>query len=435
MIPEMSAQFKRTLQKVELANVFSRLGKNARICVLTEPLWAIPNAIYAPFVSIYMSALGLSDAMIGLVGTLALISQVLFSLLGGVLTDKLGRRRCTFLFDMLAWSVPTLLWALARDAWWFAAAALFNGAWRVTANSWELLLVEDEDEGVLVKLFAMINIAVSLSAAGVLLSYPLMNRFTLIPTVRGMYILAFVMMTAKFIILYARGHETRIGLRRMEEVRGRSTWSMLKESKAALARMLRTPRTVLTLALMACFTGGKNLTDMFWPLLVVERAGASSEAGLALFSAARSVVMLLCYFLIAPRVSADRFKRPLVLCFLIQAATKLALIFMPSGALALLWITVLLDAFSLALLNPLTESLQLMSMDAHQRASTLAMFFAVMLLVTSPLSAIGGALSEINRSLPFVLTLALHGLAIWAAIKIWALGDRETAPKVGAADV
>ena len=407
----------QTLKKHELIKTLLNLGDNARICTLTEPLWAVPYFLFAPFVSVYMSALGLSDAMIGTVGTIYLVSQVVFSLLSGVLTDKLGRRLCTFLFDILSWSVPALLWAFAQDVWWFVAAAIFNGSMRITANSWQMLLIEDEDGGVLVKLYSLINIAANLSAFAVLLSAPLVHRFGLIPTARAFYIFSFLSMTLKFVILFLWGHETRIGKRRLEETRGRSVWSLLEENMAMLGDMLRSPRVMWTIGLLACFAGSKLLTDTFWPLLVVERMGIS-EASLAFFAAARSAIMLVCFFVISPRVSVDRFKRPLALCFAIQIAAKLLLISAPPGALWLLWVTLAMDAFSFALLNPLTESLQMLSMDPHRRAQMLGLFFAGMLLITSPLGWLGGLLSGIDRSLPFVLASALCALAIWIGLKI-----------------
>ena len=38
------------------------LRGNARGAVFTEPLWGIPFNLYAPYVSVYMLAFGLTDA-------------------------------------------------------------------------------------------------------------------------------------------------------------------------------------------------------------------------------------------------------------------------------------------------------------------------------------------------------------------------------------
>ncbi len=416
----------KIIKKNELVDTLLHLKGNARACVLTEPLWGIPAYLYAPFASVYMSALGLSDPMIGLVGTLFLISQVIFSILSGVLTDKLGRRDCTFYYDLVGWSVPVLLWALARDHWWFIAAALFNGSFRVTANSWNLLLVEDEESSMLVKLFTLVNIAAGLSAAAVLLSYPLVHRFGLVPTVRGMYWFAFVSMNVKFILLYMYSKETRIGKVRKEEVKDRSVWSLLGENRAVFAQMLRQPKVMWTVGLLACFLGSKALTDTFWPLLVTGKMGIAQES-LAFFAAARSGIMVLCYFLLSHRVSVERFRHPLVLCFGLQILSKAMLMCMPEGAMGLLWCSVVIEALSMSMLTPLTESLQMANLEGADRSRMLALFFAMVMLITAPFSSIGGLLSKVDRALPFALALALYVAGMYIAHRIWRIKRLEQA--------
>ena len=68
------------------------LTGNPRGCVYTEPLWGIPYNLFAPYVSVYMVALGLSDKDIGIVLSVSWGFQVLWALLSGAITDKVGRR-------------------------------------------------------------------------------------------------------------------------------------------------------------------------------------------------------------------------------------------------------------------------------------------------------------------------------------------------------
>ena len=411
----------RVMQRIRqnsLVHALTHLEGNARACVLTEPLWGIPANLYAPFVSLYMSALGLSDPMIGLVGTVFLVSQVFFSLLGGVLADKMGRRKCTFYMDLFAWSIPVLLWAFARDQWWFLVAAVFNGMFRITANSWTLLLVEDEEEHMLVKLFALVSIAGALSAAAVLPAFPLVKHFGLVPSVRGMYIFACVSMTAKFVILLFMSRETSLGHRRMAETKDISLGRMMLNNLKLLKNLLGTKQILLTIGLMACFNGAKSLTDTFWPLFVTEKT-AILEENLALYAAARSGVMIICYFLLVPRVSLMRFKHPAILCFGALILAKVVLVIMPENTLWLLWLNIVLEALALSLLSPLTESLQMVCLDSEGRAALLSLFQAVVLLLTAPLSYLGGLLSAVNRALPMLLAVLFCALAMWLTYRIW----------------
>jgi MFS family permease len=166
-----------------------------------------------------MYALGVLDRQIGLIISVSMLLQVFTAAMGGIITDKMGRRKTTFFFDLLAWSVPTLIWMLARNFWWFLVAALFNSLWQVTNTSWQCLLVEDTEPRLLVDLYTWINIAGLLAVFFAPAATFLVGRFSLVPTVRFLYLLAFLSMTAKFIILYVWSTETNQGIRRMSETR------------------------------------------------------------------------------------------------------------------------------------------------------------------------------------------------------------------------
>ena len=91
-----------------LIRTLKNLRGNVRGCVYTEPLWGIPFNLYAPYVSIYMLAFGLTDSQIGLITTIGLSFEIVWTLLSGAITDKLGRKRTTLLFDIISWSVPSI---------------------------------------------------------------------------------------------------------------------------------------------------------------------------------------------------------------------------------------------------------------------------------------------------------------------------------------
>ena len=101
----------------EMFRFLFNLKGNAKPCLLTEPLWGIPINLYPPFVMLFMYALGLGDVEIGIILSVGLASQVVFAFVGGVLTDKFGRRRTTFVAEFFAWSIPALLWAFSQNFW------------------------------------------------------------------------------------------------------------------------------------------------------------------------------------------------------------------------------------------------------------------------------------------------------------------------------
>ena len=146
-----------------IATLLSLRG-NGRASVYTEPMWGLSMMLVLPYASVFMLALGVHDAQIGLLATISMLSQVVFGLLSGVITDKFGRRWTTAVFDIVAWAIPCLIWAFAQNFWWFLAASVINGAWQVTQNSWDCLLVEDVDRSQIPRVYSLIKVAADFSA-------------------------------------------------------------------------------------------------------------------------------------------------------------------------------------------------------------------------------------------------------------------------------
>jgi MFS family permease len=175
-----------------------------------------------------MIALGLKDWEIGFVASVYMFVQVIFAFLGGPITDKLGRRKTTAVFDFIAWSIPCLIWLRAEGFWYFFVAALFNGTMKVTTNSWDCLLVEDAEKSRITRIYSLVISCGHLSALFAPISSILVARFTLVPAIRILYLNAFIVMTAKLILLFIFSKETKTGMVRMEETKGVSIISLLK---------------------------------------------------------------------------------------------------------------------------------------------------------------------------------------------------------------
>src|SRR5512134_3763412 len=104
-----------TLRTHPLLRSLGELKGNPRVTVLTEIMFGIPYNLFSPFFSVYMLALGVTDQQIGSIASLGLVVQIFSALLSGALVDKFGRRLTLFVCDLLSWSVPCLIWAVAQD--------------------------------------------------------------------------------------------------------------------------------------------------------------------------------------------------------------------------------------------------------------------------------------------------------------------------------
>ncbi|MDD6682076.1 MAG: MFS transporter [Clostridiales bacterium] len=404
------------LRKNPMIDVICTAKGNELPCMLLEPLWGIPYNLYLPFASMYMVSLGVSAFQIGITQTVFFLSQVIFAILSGVLTDKLGRRWCTLIFDTLSWSVPALLWACAQSYHWFLVAAVFNGIWRVTENSWYLLFIEDSAEERYVRLFSVCHIAGLIAGFVSPLAFGFVQKYGVVPTMRVLYLITFVMMTAKFVILHFCTKETQIGKRRMEECRHVSLLSHLWNSRFILLDMLKDKRIMLTVALVASYMTMKGVQDSFWPILVTERLGIAEE-NLSIFATIKNLLMLVSYFFIVPHVNADKFKHPALWSLLLMALQQGMTILLRPGAYLFVALGAAMEAMALSILTPLTSALQTIAIPAEERARMQGFFFTLCLLVTSPFGMIAGALSDINRALPMGLNIGL--LMVCAVFVFW----------------
>lgn len=402
-----------------LFQTLRELRGNPRATVLTEIMFGIPYNLFAPFFSVYMLALGVTDQQIGSIASLGLIIQVFSALLSGALVDKFGRRTTLLINDLLSWSVPCLIWAVAQDLRYFIAAAVMNSLWRISHTAWTCFMVEDAEERHLVHIWTWIMIFAVCSAFFAPLGGWFVARFGLIPAVRGLFIFGFFMLTAKFVVLYIFSHETARGLQRREETRGRSLLSLLGEYRSVVGQILHSRPLLAALALMVITNIYTTVSGSFWGVLFTTKLGFA-DAEISTYVAARSIVMTLCFFLIGPRLTNPRrFRLPLWTGFSTFFISQLLLVVMPPRAIFLLIISLILEAIASALVNPMTESLLALSLESAERARVSAMVYVALIVLISPFGWIAGQLSAIDRALPFALNMGLFALGI---LLVWLIG-------------
>jgi hypothetical protein len=377
--------------------------------VYTEALWGIPYNLYIPYVSVYMLALGLTDAQIGLLTSIGLAMQVFWALMSGAITDKWGRRLTTLVTDLITWSIPCLIWAVSQNFAYFLVAAIFNAGWRVSSNSWLCLLVEDTDPHQLVDIYSWIYIAGLAAAFLTPFGGVLISRFSLIPTVRGLYILSFVMMTVKFLLTNVMCTETTVGLQRMKETKNQHLFAILGGSADVLKEILHTPMILLATGLMLVASISNMVRGTFWSILVVEKLGVPADR-LALYFTARSVMLLLVFFLVMPRLRRVHVSEPILIGFMGLFVSQAILVATPNGGYLALLISTLLEALSFPAAGALMDKLIAMVVPAKERARTMAILYTIVLVGTSPFGWIAGQISTIDRTLPFILSLVLYGL-------------------------
>jgi MFS family permease len=423
-----------TLLSHPLFQTLRELKGNPRITVLTEVMFGIPYNLFSPFFSVYMLAFGVTDQQIGSIASLGLVLQIFSALLSGAIVDKFGRRLTLFINDMLCWSIPCLIWAVAQDLRFFIAAAVMNSLWRISHTAWTCFMVEDAEERHLVHIWTWIMIFAVCSAFFAPFGGWFVNRFGLIPAVRGLFVFGFVMLTAKFVVLYVYSHETVRGVQRMEETRHRSIASLLGEYRSVFAQLLHSKPILAALSLMVITNIYTTVSGSFWGVLFTTKLGfADSE--ISIYVALRSIIMTVSFFLLGPSLTnMRRFRMPLWVGFGAFFVSQALLVMMPARAILLLVLSVTLEAVASALVSPMTESLLALSMESNERARVSAMVYVALIVLISPFGWIAGQLSAIDRALPFALNMVLFAIGaglVWLISRTISIDRSQGSPEPG----
>ena len=405
------------------------LKGNPRACVYTEPLWGLSMNLCMPYLSVYMLAIGLSDTRIGFLVTVNTLMQMVFSFLSGPITDKMGRRKSTAVFDVLAWCLCSLIWWRAENFWFFLVAAVLNGTNGVTTNSWHCLVVEDAEKKQITRIYSLIMVCGHLSGIFAPISSVLISKFTLVPAIKILFVNAFVLMALKVIILYLASRETGIGITRIAETKGKNIFQLAGGYGGVIKIILQSRGTVFAIVIAALSWIVNTINSTFWQIIVNKKL-LVPEAVLPLFNVFKSFLAIIFLFFVLPWFLKGLLKIPLVLSFASFFIGQLLLVLIPvDGALKypLILVSLMFDGFGVAGLMMLCESIIAIHVNPNERARIMAIRYMFIMIMTAPFGWIGGFLSDISRNLPFILNMVVLACGLVLTLIYYRKGNDHSA--------
>ena len=390
---------------------------NPRTLALIEPLWGIPYNLISPFATLYMYTQGITDVQIGLILSITMVAQVLFSFLGGILSDKLGRKFTTMMGDFFGWTLACLVWAVSNNFWLFLAAALLNCFEQINQTAWYCLLIEDAHPKDLVGIYTWVNIGGLVAIFFAPLSGLFVSSYSIVPVVRVLYILFALTMLTKTLITFRFCHETRQGKIRRAETKGVSILHMLEEYRQLIPGLLKNKSVLKAVAVSVILYITNMVSTNFFGLYVTQRLGLS-ENFLALFPILNAAVMLIFMVGFQHRMNATKFRIPLWVGLALYAVAALVLILSPANSLGFVLLYVFLAAVAAALVNPRKDALLQLNITPQERARINALIIAATIALSSPFGYLAGWLSSMDRRLPFAFTLLLFITAMLVISRI-----------------
>jgi MFS family permease len=307
-------------------------------------------------------------------------------------------------------------------------AVLLNSVWRVTGNSFSCMIVEDGDSSQLINIYTILNLFGLLAGFISPIIGLCIDRFMLVPTMRIIYLLAMILMTIKFLLQYRMAQESEIGKRRSEECKGCSLFSLTFGGWRVFVSALRQTQLWLYVVLMVLMTCFNIVQATFWPLFITTAYGVSASM-LSLFPLVKTITTILVYLIVTSHISLHSIRRPL-LVGMGSHLLGLSMLFicLPFGTNAIwaVFFSSVCEAFALAVLGPLCESLMSVSIPAKERARTNSLITAMILLISIPAGWIAGQLSQHSRVLPLVLNFCLLIAEILVALYITRISTKES---------
>ena len=406
----------RILQNGLMQSLLNMKG-NARTLIYIEPLWGIPFNLIAPFATLYMNELGVDDVQIGILISIAMVTQFFFACIAGVVADKLGRKRTTMIGDFIGWTLPCLIWAVSQNVWFFLAAMVLNSLEQVNQTAWNCLMVEDADWDDTVNLYTWVSIGGLVSVFFAPISGLLILHFaSVVPLMRGLYLFYACSMIVKNLITWKYTKETKQGRIRMAETKGVPFLTLLAEYRVLSPVFFRNKMLRATLILVVLLNTAAIVNSNFFALYVKDSLGVP-EQYLAFFPILRSVLMMLLMFLVLPRLTRLRLQIPMGTGLAAYIAAQLLLICSPAQNIAVLAVYTILEAVAIALVMPRKDSMLVLYVDEKERARSVSLLGAISLVITAPFGSIIGFLSGIDRKYPFVFSVILYvaafGVVLW----------------------
>ncbi|MFE5318119.1 MFS transporter [Paenibacillus sp. NPDC056579] len=392
--------------------LFQRLKGNSRGCLAFEPCFLIPYSMVSTYASLYMFELGIAETSIGWITTIGLVVQVFSSFISGYLTDRMGRKSAILYFDLLSWSLATILWAVSQNVWFFLTAALINGFQRVPHTAFYCLIVEDTKPADRTYVFTLLQIISVIGGLFAPLGGLLVDYYGLVPGVRIMYVLAFLMMTFQFVGRHLTTRETEIGLRKMRETRELCLKESLIDYGGAIRDILLRKSLVLIFSVYILFNFQATMKTTYLSLYMADYLHVRSGL-ISLFPALSSVIMLLTLWLLMPKIPEHMANRSMMAGFILSVISNVMLVLWPTSNLVWIGLSTILAAVGLMISSPYLEAAVQNAIDDEKRAKMFSMLSVLILLLTSPAGIIGGWAYNLDPRIPvWLVSGAFAGSAI-----------------------
>ena len=390
----------RLVGRAETIPWINGMSHNGRVVFFSEPFWAIPFNMITVYSSLYMQALGLTFRQIGLTQTLLVGTQIVSSLFSGFLTDKFGRKRTTLFFDMISWAAAGLVWAYSRSVIGFIIAAFLNGVNKVVYVSFSCMMTEGASSNQRLRNYSGLHFIILSCGIFAPLGGLVVDSVGLVEGTRLLYFYGALIMATMFILRHIGWNEPG---EHPEQPIGGTVREFIKALRFFMSGSVH--RRIFILQ------GINHFFILFKPLfyfIYLKNTARLGESALSLVPLIGSVITVIILLAFLPRLNNRRLRGlGLSVGYLLGVVSLLLLIASARFSFTVLWLSVILDAMSLALIRPLLDSLWADHLENRSRARQLSAGNFFFSLFAIPAGSLAAELYVHSPILPFAMASLL----------------------------
>jgi len=404
------------LKKLKIVQSFLLLKGNTKVSIVFEPLWGIPYTIYTFYLSLYIKEMGVSDEHLGIIIGAGFLSAAVFSFFSGMITDYLGRKKATLIFDLLAWPAAIFIYLISRSLLMFVFATVVNNLMKVTAVSWNLMLIEDADSdqrkaAYNIKDIINISLGIITPLAGLVVA-----RYGVIKAERAFMIIAVISMTIMMLFRNKMYTETKVGQQILNENKGLALRDMLKKGpfNGAFAQLRENRQLKIAFLMQVLF----NLTlplgafnSMYFAPFMTEHLGID-KAAVSILGGVYAGVMLIVFLFVNPSIPGRSMKAPIITGLILQTIAMIGIPLIPGGMMALAILAVALYSFGYGVFMPFFSTLLADVSEEKSRAGVYSLINTATAVLSALIGLGSGFLYAAAPRFIFYITALLLGLGI-----------------------
>lgn len=411
---------------------FKILKGNSRVSVIYEPLWGIPFVLYSFYLSLYMKEQGITDTQLGYLISIGFLASVIFSMLGGLITDRLGRRKTTLIFDLIAWPGSLLIYLISGSFWMFALAQAINGMVRITAVSWNLMVVEDASVPEQVAAYNLIN-AINISVGIITpLSGILVKHLGIINGEKFLLGFAVISMTAMVLLRNQYYRETKVGREILDERKQHLKHQPNQRWKfdlSLLQSLKQKPMIIMALALSILFNAyipiGTFLSLYYAPFLT--EVLKLDKSAISILGGLNALVMLFVFSFLTPRLSHEKRFFYMAVGLVFQILALIMFITIPTAKFWLAIISVVLFALGYGVVKPFNDSVLAEVTPGKERAGIYALHNTAVSISCASMGFASGYLYKSNPNLIYLISIGILLICIGFLVRLRSFQNKAAA--------